>query len=293
MAIRSIRTRHSYIVTLLVGSVLAVATMAMIGLSGASDRATADNGLYDCASSDPWPGGRGQLVRFNYGGYIWYGTGCGVGQVVQDIRGNPLSSDMPAPGISKINGVPVGVYEGDRVPTPICVTYPGGAPTISGCRSPRQPGDPTQLRMVLRTTWSTTPQPISDESGSVEYLADNDNRVVRTEDGNYYRETRVGNRWLRSTSYGDDETAKQLASWSAHYASERGWIGPPPSPTEPPPPSLALPESGPSGQGSPNQDSPSAQASPSSNVESAPPPSCEELYSHLPPDQRDLICSAV
>lgn len=57
---------------------------------------------------------------------------------------------------------------------------------------------------------------------SVVYRANNNNRVVQTEDGNYYREVRVRGQWQRSLSYGTDGTAARHAAWNARTLGADG-----------------------------------------------------------------------
>jgi hypothetical protein len=297
------RTSNSHVIGLLAGAMLAVAVLAIMALGGASDRAAADggNGLYTCGSGDPWPGSApGELRRYNLQGYVWYGTFCGGGRLVKDIQGNPIPSDVTAPGVILRDSGAVGVYEGDRVLTPYCVKHPSGAATDAGCRHPREPGDTTAMRFALRATTSTTPAPFSDGSGEIVYQADGDNRVVLA-GGNYYREIRRNGRWKRSISYGSDDTARRAASWNAHYASRSVALVIPPNlhKAEDPPAGTPITKanpsgsSGPAGQGAPSGQGSTNQGSSTGDDRSTSPATCEELYAHLPPSMAGLICNEI
>ncbi|MCY4571892.1 MAG: hypothetical protein OXF01_03745 [Gemmatimonadetes bacterium] len=52
------------------------------------------------------------------------------------------------------------------------------------------------------------------------YNADANNRAVRGDDGECYREQLVNRKWKRSRSYGSSDAACRNASWNAHYRSE-------------------------------------------------------------------------
>ena len=62
-------------------------------------------------------------------------------------------------------------------------------------------------------------QPVASTNGIV-YTADDNNRAVRGDDGNCYREQRVSNQWKRSGSYGSFASSCRYASWNAYYRSQ-------------------------------------------------------------------------
>lgn len=49
---------------------------------------------------------------------------------------------------------------------------------------------------------------------------DANNRVVRSDDGNCYRERRIDGAWLRSAPYGSSAADCRRAVWNAHYRSQ-------------------------------------------------------------------------
>ena len=65
-------------------------------------------------------------------------------------------------------------------------------------------------------------QPVADGTPytAFTYNADANNRAVRGDDGNCYREQRVGGQWKRSGSYGNFSNSCRNASWNAYYRSQ-------------------------------------------------------------------------
>lgn len=106
----------------------------------------------------------------------------------------------------------VWVYDGDRVPTPY--TNPGSDVVHLATREIQPQGN---LRPPVN-------QPV--QESSYIFIADANNRAVRGEDGDCYREQRVNGQWKRSASYGSDNQSCLKARWNAYFRSQdRSLIG--------------------------------------------------------------------
>ncbi|MXW57627.1 MAG: hypothetical protein F4124_10575 [Acidimicrobiia bacterium] len=148
--------RRRFLPLLLAMAVLATAVVLSLPAAAQDGK---DNGLptYDTAYV---PGNSGvpcgQMVRFNHGGYVWYGEACGgVADLVVSGNGSPITSDVPAPGVVPNPGWTyqpgvsypscryIGVYEDDRVVTPSCGSSPSGSSSPSSGGGSPDSGDPS------------------------------------------------------------------------------------------------------------------------------------------------------
>lgn len=142
---------------------------------------------------------RGDYERINYGGSIWFVQHCGgMGVRVTDRSGRPFDSDAPAPGVlfrlaSGNRLIFDGVYKGD---------------TWRGLLSGGPEGPLTYYGSAVR-------------NGTAAWTSDDGrHRVVLGDDGQYYREERVGGRWVRSVSYGTGADALENARRNIRSLSE-------------------------------------------------------------------------
>ena len=174
--------------------------------------ASADNGLVTCPgpaydTDCTKPNGQpvteadinsGQWYRFNYAGEVYFGQPGLWADRVSDRTGNPVLSDAPAPGVlmSLSDGQHdhQGVYRGDTRFGQL-----NNAPI--GPLVYRARGDYVQ-------------------GGERVYTYGEDHRVIRDNDGEYYREERINGQWVRSVSYGSDDDAKDRAITNALYRSQ-------------------------------------------------------------------------
>ena len=99
------------------------------------------------------------------------------------------------------------LYDGDRTTVP--VTRADGTVTGTAVREVNEQGN---KRPPVN-------QPVASTNGIV-YTADDNNRAVRGDDGNCYREQRVNGQWKRSGVYGPWAYHCQRASWNAYYRSQ-------------------------------------------------------------------------
>ena len=139
--------------------------------------------------------------------YVWYVTDGSFRVTKSDIP-----CDEPKPGWTfdwNNLGDILFLYDGDRTTVP--VTRADGTVTGTTVREVNEQGN--------------TPPPVNqplDEGATTAYTynADANNRAVRGDDGNCYREQRVGGRWKRSGSYGNFTNSCRNASWNAYYRSQ-------------------------------------------------------------------------
>lgn len=97
------------------------------------------------------------------------------------------------------------VYDGDRVVAPYMV---GGVVR-------------TTIRQVQQGIMRpSVNQPVASEDSAYLYQAGRDNRAVRGDDGQCYREQRIRGQWRRSGAYGSDAEACRKASWNAYRRSQ-------------------------------------------------------------------------
>lgn len=160
-----------------------------------------------------------QLV-YIHGGFYMYGANCSWAQILRTRDGNPVTADMPVPGVvgDLQRNEYYAVYKDERVPTPYCIgTDADGSCTRVGFTN----------RLTANNDTATEGPPVGERVQGVVYTADVDHRAVRGEDGNCYREWRVNGRWNRSISYGSDDDACRKVAWNAYYRSQRrDLIGP-------------------------------------------------------------------
>ena len=200
------------------GFLFAVSAMALIvalaaGVMSTAERASAeDNGLRTSDKPEVCdPARRGQYERFNFGGKVWFGQHCGgMARLVTDQVGNPIRSDLPAPGVlfaAPGSNLAHGLYEGD---------------TWRGALNNAPKGPLTYSGAAVR-------------NGTVAWTSDDGNhRVVLGDDGQYYREQRVLGRWVRSLPYGSSEQALHNARRNIVSLGDARGIRPtgPPLPTK-------------------------------------------------------------
>ena len=144
-----------------------------------------------------------------------HGQHCGaMGTVLRKLDGEVVGADEPTPGViahpNKLEYV--GVYGGERVPTPYCVDASGG-PTLEGC-----PNAATGTRVLHEVRPVRGPaRPLAGEPvDAVVYTASAHHRAVRGTDGQCYREYRSGDEWRRSGAYGETAEACRRAAWNAY-----------------------------------------------------------------------------
>lgn len=271
-------------------------TIAYHGYWVVGELSAGDPGQYDCADAQAHPELLINKVR------------------LLDANGNPIPADQPKPGWLfneqrdddyLYADSYVGVYPSGRFLPPQelalsrsdCIPYPNYCDVSLTLR---------QTVEFLRALPLESPG--GTDTAEVVYEADANNRVVldfgrfsvwtgqsrvRYRVGNvYYREAFVNGVWIRSNGYGVDEEAKVRAAWNACYLSQGRSIGPPGGDDVP---EECEPGEAANGNGSPSGGigaSPSGPSGPSTPGPTAP-PTCEELYSHLPPTNRILICSGI
>lgn len=166
-------------------------------------------------------------------GTTTHGSACINGEWTHTMNGHPSSNpgsrsgipcDEPMPGwnFDIYNpGHIVWAYDGDRVPTPY--TNPGSDVVHIAIREVNPQGN---LRPQVNQPLA---EPTSPEAFT--YIADMNNRAVRGDDGECYREWRVSGRWLRSGPYGSDAEACRRASWNAYSRSQDHRLNDPAAPT--------------------------------------------------------------
>ncbi len=107
------------------------------------------------------------------------------------------------------------LYDGDRTTVP--VTRADGTVTGTTVREVNEQGNtPPPVNQPLHE--------LADGTNSFVYSADANNRAVRGDDGQCYREQRVSSQWKRSGSYGYGigltSQACRKAAWNAYYRSQ-------------------------------------------------------------------------
>ena len=220
MSITIFRTR-----SLRLGASAAVAALLAVALFAV---ASADNGLVTCPgpaydTDCTKPNGQpvtqadinsGQWYRFNYAGEVYFGQPGLWADKVTDRNSNPVLSDAPAPAVLPVlqsNGQlnNHGVYQGD---------------TRFG-----QLNNAPEGPLVYRARGDYV------EGGVRTYTYGDNHRVVRANDGTYYREELVRGQWVRSSSY-DGPYAEARASWNAalrcqgeslRWTDPRNWVSVP------------------------------------------------------------------
>lgn len=173
---------------ILIGVLGAVAIMATFAFS-ATDRASAEGSVY------VWS------IECHPDSGVWYVTD-GSARVSQ----SNINCDESKPGWTfdtrqNTLGDILFLYDGDRVPG-------------TGLRAQEQGNK--------RPLVATNP-PLADGQSYTAFTykadANNNNRAVRGDDGQCYREQKVGTQWKRSAPYGPWNYQCRNASWNAYYRS--------------------------------------------------------------------------
>ena len=186
---------------ILIGLLGAVAILATFAFSTA-DRASAEDAVYNW-SIDCHPESN-----------VWYVTDGNFRVTKSDIP-----CDEAKPGwtfdydLSNVGGI-LFLYDGDRTTVP--VTRADGTVIGSTVREVNEQGN----------TPPPVNQPLADGTNytAFTYNADANNRAVRGDDNQCYREQRISGRWKRSGSYGFGNEACRKASWNAYYRSQGGTL---------------------------------------------------------------------